>query len=179
MILKSLCQKIKIKSGISNIVDEYRKQGVIIGDNTVLLNCTFDKTHPHLIIIGNDCTLTNCVLLTHDASVKRKLGKSKIGVISIGNDCFIGWGSIILPGVTIGDNCIIGAGAVVAKDIPDNSIVAGNPCRIIKKTDDYIKTQKELMAKSACFDYDYSKMTLLEKEKQRQCLMVNRIGFDE
>lgn len=53
--------------------------------------------------------------------------------ITIGDDCWIGGGAIILPGVTIGNRCIIGAGAVVTKSIPDNSLAVGNPARVIKK----------------------------------------------
>ena len=52
--------------------------------------------------------------------------------ITIGNNVWIGGNTCILPGVTIGDNVVIGAGSVVTKDIPDNVIVAGNPCRIIR-----------------------------------------------
>jgi acetyltransferase-like isoleucine patch superfamily enzyme len=50
----------------------------------------------------------------------------------IGEDCFIGARSIILPGVTIGDNCVVGSGSVVTKDVPTGSIVAGNPAQIIR-----------------------------------------------
>lgn len=53
--------------------------------------------------------------------------------VTIGNNVWIGGNSIILPGVTIGNNVVIGAGSVVAKDIPDNMIAVGNPCRIIRK----------------------------------------------
>ena len=51
----------------------------------------------------------------------------------IGNQCFIGMNSIILPGVKIGNNVIVGAGAVVTKDIPSNTIVAGNPAKVLKE----------------------------------------------
>jgi maltose O-acetyltransferase len=51
--------------------------------------------------------------------------------ITIGDDCWIGGGAIICPGVTIGDRCVIGAGAVVTKDIPDDSIAVGNPARLM------------------------------------------------
>ena len=52
--------------------------------------------------------------------------------ISIGDNVWIGGNVCILPGVTIGDNVVIGAGSVVTKDVPDNVIAAGNPCRIIR-----------------------------------------------
>ena len=57
--------------------------------------------------------------------------------ITVGNNVWIGGNVIVLPGVTIGDNVIIGAGSVVTKDIPDNKIAYGNPCRIIRDNDQY------------------------------------------
>ena len=53
--------------------------------------------------------------------------------VKIGNDCWIGGAAIILPGIIIKNNCVIGAGSVVTKDVPDNSVYAGNPARFIKK----------------------------------------------
>ena len=50
-----------------------------------------------------------------------------------GNDVWIGGGVKVMPGVTIGNNVVIGGGSVVVKDIPDNSIAVGNPCKVIKK----------------------------------------------
>lgn len=52
--------------------------------------------------------------------------------MKIGNNVWIGWGVIVLKGVTIGDNSIIAAGAVVVSDVPSNSIAAGNPAKVIK-----------------------------------------------
>ena len=52
--------------------------------------------------------------------------------VRIGNDCWLGANVVVCPGVTIGDNCVIGAGSVVTKDIPDNSIAVGNPCRVLR-----------------------------------------------
>lgn len=53
--------------------------------------------------------------------------------VTIGDNVWIGGSAVILPGVTIGNNVVIGAGSVVTKDIPDNVIAAGNPCRIIRE----------------------------------------------
>lgn len=52
--------------------------------------------------------------------------------IKVGDNVWIGAGVQVLPGVTIGGNCVIGAGSVVVKDIPSDSVAAGNPCRVIK-----------------------------------------------
>lgn len=53
--------------------------------------------------------------------------------VKIGNNVWIGGHSCVCPGVTIGDNVVIGAGSVVCKDIPDNVVAAGNPCRVIRR----------------------------------------------
>jgi len=53
--------------------------------------------------------------------------------VTIGDKAWIGGGVIILPGVTIGDNVTIGAGSVVTKDIPDNVLALGNPCKVVKE----------------------------------------------
>lgn len=63
----------------------------------------------------------------------RLTGKEYAKPITIGNNVWIGGGAIICPGVTVGDNVTIGAGSVVNKDIPDNVIAVGNPCRVIKR----------------------------------------------
>ena len=52
--------------------------------------------------------------------------------IHIGKNCWLGAGVIVLPGVTIGDNTVVGAGSVVTKDLPDNVVAYGNPCRVIR-----------------------------------------------
>ena len=53
--------------------------------------------------------------------------------VTIGDNVWIGGGVIIMPGVTIGNNVVIGAGSVVTKDIPDNTIAFGNPCRVMRE----------------------------------------------
>lgn len=53
--------------------------------------------------------------------------------VSIGDNVWIGGSAVILPGVTIGNNAVIGAGSVVSKNIPDNRVAAGNPCKVIRE----------------------------------------------
>ena len=59
--------------------------------------------------------------------------KTQSSPVTIGDNVWIGGGSIILPGITIGNNVTIGAGSVVTKDIPDNVLAVGNPCRVIRE----------------------------------------------
>lgn len=58
--------------------------------------------------------------------------------ITVKSNCFIGAGALILKGVTIGENCVVAANAVVTKDVPDGSIVGGNPAKILKTTAEYL-----------------------------------------
>lgn len=55
-----------------------------------------------------------------------------LGDVYIGDETFVGLNTFIVKPVTIGSNCIIGAGSIVTKDIPDNTVAAGNPCRVIR-----------------------------------------------
>lgn len=62
----------------------------------------------------------------------REKGYQYNAPVRIGKNCWIGAGAVILPGVTVGDNSVIGAGSVVTKDIPDNVVAVGNPCRVLR-----------------------------------------------
>lgn len=53
--------------------------------------------------------------------------------VRIGKNCWIGAGAVIVPGITIGDNVVVGAGSVVTKDLPDNVVAVGNPCRVLRE----------------------------------------------
>jgi maltose O-acetyltransferase len=70
---------------------------------------------------------------THPTDAKERRSRALAKPVSIGDDCWIGGGAIICPGVTIGKGCVIAAGAVVTKDVADHTLVAGNPAMTIKK----------------------------------------------
>lgn len=91
------------------------------------------------VTFGNDCFVgPNVGIYTacHSTDpVERNTRREWARPVTIGDNCWIGGGTTILPGVTIGNNCTIGAGSVVVKDIPDNSIAVGNPCRVVRTLD--------------------------------------------
>lgn len=70
--------------------------------------------------------------------------------IHIGKNCWIGAGTLILPGVTIGDNTVIGAGSVVTKDIPSSVVAVGNPCRVMRDVGEH---DREYYFKNRKIDY--------------------------
>ena len=73
------------------------------------------------------------------------------GETIVGNDVWLGYQSLIMPGVTIGDNTVIGAGSVVTKDIPANVVAVGNPCRVIREIGD---RDREFYFKDRRIDWD-------------------------
>ena len=138
--------------------EELIKLGMKVGKNFRRNeHCIIDNSHCWLISIGDDVVLAPRVhILAHDASMWNALGYAKIAQTKIGNNVFVGAGSIILPGVTIGDNVVIGAGSVVTKDIPSNVVVAGNPAKPIATYDEFIEKHKKSMKSSPCFSGEYT-----------------------
>lgn len=128
-----------------------------------MYNVSFDNGHPWLISIGDNVTLTNCRILTHDGTTKKALGHSKIGRVEIGNNVFVGAGAIILPNVKIGNDVIIGVGCVVSKDIPDNSVMVGNPAIRIGSYHEYIEKNRELMKTAAVYESHWKQKSEEEK----------------
>ena len=83
-----------------------------------------------------------------------------------------------MPGVTIGNNVIIGAGAVIAKDIPEDSVVVGNPAKVIGSTAAYIEKNKAMMNNSNVWNVHYAEKSEKEKAEMLDVLSETRIGFD-
>jgi acetyltransferase-like isoleucine patch superfamily enzyme len=102
--------------------------GMDIGkDVRISLGARLDKTNPKGIHIG-DCTAitSGAAILSHDFVNRQHLD------VRIGRNCFIGYGAIVLPGVTIGDSVIVTGNSVVGRDVPSNCVVMGNPARVVE-----------------------------------------------
>jgi galactoside O-acetyltransferase len=93
-----------------------------------------DDTHIFIgdyVMIGPNVTIATA---GHpiDPELRKKVAQFNIPV-NIGNNVWLGANAVILPGVSIGDNSVIGAGSVVTKDIPENVVAVGNPCRVLRE----------------------------------------------
>jgi acetyltransferase-like isoleucine patch superfamily enzyme len=111
--------------------------GIVIGNNTGInvrayLGGQGGITIGNDVIIGPDVKIfsENHIFANTDVIIKDQ-GETRKGVI-IGNNCWLGAGSVVLDGVNLGDGCVVAAGSIVTKSFPENSILAGIPAKIIK-----------------------------------------------
>lgn len=132
---------------------EYMRKwgGLYACGTTPTINVGCNITDPYLVRIGNNCALSACTLLGHDAVVhliNRAQGTKldAVGAIDIRDNCFIGHGAIIMPNVTIGPNSVVAAGSVVTKDVPPGTLVGGAPAKVIGAFDDMVERLKKRSA---------------------------------
>lgn len=101
------------------------------------------SSEPYLVTLHDNVFISvNAKFICHDGGVlpfRKKYPTLDLAApITVKSNCFIGAGALIMRGVTIGKNCIVAANAVVTKDVPDGTIVGGNPARILKTTEEYL-----------------------------------------
>ena len=149
------------------------KKGLVVGKNFKRMGgVIIDPSHCWHITIGDNVTLApNVHLIAHDASSKVFLNYTRVANIRIGNNVFVGAGSIILPGVTIGNNVVIGAGSVVATDIPDGVVALGSPAHVVKTIDEFLNAQRNKMNPDNMFDETFTLRNPSFGEKQRYELL--------
>lgn len=110
----------------------YLGKNVYMNFNCIILDVCRVDIGDYTMFAPGVQVITAC----HPTDPKTRLDGLEYGKpVKIGKNVWIGANALILPGVVIGDNCTIGAGSVVNKNIPDNSIAVGNPCKVIKKVE--------------------------------------------
>ena len=161
--------------------EQWRARGVTIGKNFDGPDSAIDYCFGHLVTIGDNVTISGTTILAHDGSTKKFLGYSKVAPVTIGNNVFIGYGCIVLPGVTIGNNVIIGAGTIVSKDVPDNVVVvrgSDTTYRVLSTFEEYIEKQRSRMEKLPVSDVLFTEKTEEQWRSEKQALSEAGAGFD-
>jgi acetyltransferase-like isoleucine patch superfamily enzyme len=130
MALKSLNQLRRFRNALIALRNWWLQQyrGLVLeGEASISLSSRFRSSRRGDIVVGDKTLIAfKTLFLTRDALT------GEVRPIRVGSHCFIGGGSLILPGVTIGDHCIVGGGSVVFEDVPAGSIVIGNPARVLR-----------------------------------------------
>ncbi len=175
-----------IKELIYRLRGEYTTEklismGMTVGKNFKRLQgVILDPGHCWLIEIGDNVTIAPRVhILCHDASTKQFLNYTKIGRVTVGSNVFIGAESVVLPGVTIGSNVIIGANSTVTHNIPDGTVAAGSPAKVLCTTEEYLAKERARMDTAPCYGEEYTlrKDVSMEKRMEQKNALTGKIGY--
>jgi acetyltransferase-like isoleucine patch superfamily enzyme len=154
----SLLKKIRIKY--------YKGKGLQIADDCRVMGFPNFGSEPYLISIGNRVTISGKVnFVTHDGGTfvfrddPKYKDVIKYGRITIHNNCFIGYNTILMPGISVGPNSVVAAGSIVTKDVPPNSVVGGCPAKFIMSLEEYAE-------KSLIKTPEYNKDAYLYNKKE-------------
>lgn len=162
-------------------IEELQERGLQIGKNfRNHSSFPFDALFPWLISVGeNVCFSANVKILAHDTSTEYVNGHTKIGIVEIGDNVYIGYGSTIMCNVRIGNNAIIGAGSVVTKDVPAGTVYGGNPAHFICTTEEFMKKHKTMMSEVPVYSGPCQKWwdTSPEEQKRMRKELKDTFGY--
>lgn len=140
-----LGKRVRIYSGLRAEISG--KNGKIIIGNNVSIGQNFHVvanenplTIGDNVVISGNVMISNCDHQYKDVNTFLYDQPLKNATTQIGNYCFIGYGAVLLAGTILGENCVIGANSVVRGVFPENSVIVGNPAKIVKKYN--VKTSK-------------------------------------
>lgn len=184
-IARELVFKYRRRSSES-FIKYLRKKGCTIGENVYFRfpqNTIIDTLRPSFIQIGSNVDINNnFIIMAHDyqshvfKAVYHDFVNSE-GKVVIGDNVYFGTNVTILKGVTIGNNCIIGAGSVVTHSIPNNSVAAGAPCKVIATLDDFYQRRKKEALYEA-FEFANSIPEMLRREPTKRDFYEDWIYFE-
>lgn len=142
--IKRLCDRLWDLYHRADHIQYAKRKGVQVGESCRFVDNPSWGSEPYLISIGSHVLISgNVTFINHDGAtwLFREEGPYKdtykFGPITVGNNCFIGYGATILLNVHIGDNCIIAAGSMVTKDVPSGEVWGGVPAHFLTKTEAY------------------------------------------
>lgn len=141
--IQRLYRKLKIRYGSQKtVIKTVRKMGVQVGKDCRIYTANFGS-EPWLVRIGDHVCISNDVtFVNHNLNwplQDKYESLTGFGKIEIRDNCQIGLGVTILPNVTIGPNSLVGACSLVTKDVPPNTVVAGNPARHVCTLEEFEK----------------------------------------
>jgi len=146
--LKIIVQKLKLRYGSEETVNRtLRAMGMRIGEGSRVYTLRIPG-EAYLIRIGDRCAIApDVTFVTHNANTifQHKYDSlTGFGCIDIKDNSYVGVNATIMPNVTIGPNAVVGASSVVTKDVPPESVVAGNPARVVCSLDEYEAKCREM-----------------------------------
>jgi acetyltransferase-like isoleucine patch superfamily enzyme len=148
----------------------FRSQGVEIGEGVEIFGAnlfTFGS-EPYLVSIGNQVTISHDVdFITHDGAMRIARAAYPnaylYGRIDIGDNCFLGAHSVLLPGAKIGLGSVIGSGSLVTGEIPPGVVAVGAPAKPVKTVEEYIQGKRHLWVDTGGLAPDAKREFLLRR----------------
>jgi len=161
-------------------VDRLVRNGLSLGRDVYLNDGFFlDPSHCFLITIEDGVVFGPGVkIFAHDASSLKVAGKTKIGLVRLGRNCFVGADSVILPASSIGPGSILGAQSLLSGHIPEGQVWGGNPAKFIMTVEEY-RTRIEAMPGQDFTEAEYAIRRITPEGKRRmiEALTRYRYGF--